>query len=265
MGMLLEGDEKLDLELAKEPLAAPATGSLLLHGALAGGIVLWGFLGGFFHHNEWGSQGGGGSIQVNLVSSALPLPNDQPVNDNVLATEKPSQAPAPPAPKEKQMVDESALAIQGKQKSQPQQQKQIKSAQRQMTPQPMNRAQYGEQAGSQMQRSTMAQGGSNGPAAVGDGDFAKRFGWYVDGISRKMSTSWNKPEVDPRTPRGARAYLIFTIHRDGSANELQLDRSSGSPTLDRACMRGEQRIDSFDRLPSAYNLNTLKISFYCEY
>jgi len=106
--------------------------------------VLYGMIGGFFHHNEWGSQGGGGSIQVSLVSSALPLPNDQPHNDNVLATEKPSQAPAPPAPKEKQAVDDNALAIQGKTQQQKQQQKQIKTPQRQMTPQPTNRAQCGE-------------------------------------------------------------------------------------------------------------------------
>jgi protein TonB len=265
MSVLIEGDKKLDLELAKEPIAAPATGSLLLHGALAGGIVLYGMIGGFFHHNEWGSQGGGGSIQVNLVSNALPLPSDQPVNQNVLATEKPSQAPAPPAPKEKQAVDDNALAIQGKTQQEKQQQKQIKTPQRQMTPQPQNRAQYGEQAGSQMQRSTMTQGGSNGPAAVGDGDFASRFGWYVDGINRKMSTSWYKPEVDPRTPKGARVFLIFTIHRDGSPKDVQVDRSSGSPTLDRSCVRGAQRVDTFGGLPAAYNSSTLKVSYYCEY
>ena len=52
---------------------------------------------------------------MSLVTSALPLPSDQPPNDNVLATDTPSQAPAEPAAKEKQAVDESAIAISGKQ------------------------------------------------------------------------------------------------------------------------------------------------------
>ena len=38
-------------------------------------------------------------MQVSLVSNAIPLPDNQPVNQNVLATETPSQALAPPAPK----------------------------------------------------------------------------------------------------------------------------------------------------------------------
>ena len=53
-------------------------------------------------------------MQVNLVSDALPLPNNQPVNKNVLTTEKPSQAPAPPSPKKQEQVDEKAIPIMGK-------------------------------------------------------------------------------------------------------------------------------------------------------
>ena len=94
MNDLLEGSEKLERELTPEPMAAPAVGSLLLHGGLAAVLLVYGILGGLLHHNFWGNPGVGGAIQVNLVSSALPLPNNQPVNQNVLATEKPSAAPA---------------------------------------------------------------------------------------------------------------------------------------------------------------------------
>ena len=59
--------------------------------------------------------------------------------------------------------------------------------------------------------------------------------------------------------------LIFTIHKDGSPSDVQLDRSSGSPTLDRSCQRGVQRVDTFGPLPAAYNQSTLKVSYYCEY
>ena len=87
----------------------------------------------------------------------------------------------------------------------------------------------------------------------------------MDQINRKMANSWFKQEVDPRTPKGARVYLVFTINRDGSPAAVQLDRSSGSPTLDRSCMRGVQRVDTFGSLPPAYNQSTLKVSYYCEY
>ena len=268
MMSLLEGGEDLEQELepdpVHEPFIRPAARSLVLHAALFGFLLLYGMLGSLFHHNLWGNPGSGGAIQVNLVSSALPLPADQPQNQNVLTTETPSQAPAEPSPKEKQAVDENAIPISGKQ-AKLQKQKAPKTQKHQPQPKLDNRAQYGEQAGSLLSRATQAQNGSNGPASISVGDFGSRFGWYVDGINRKMATSWYKPEVDPRTPKGARVYLTFTIRRDGSPADVQIDRASGSTTLDRSCQRGVQRVDTFGNLPSAYNASTLKVSYYCEY
>ena len=87
----------------------------------------------------------------------------------------------------------------------------------------------------------------------------------MDQINRKMTASWNRYEVDPRTPKGTRSYLVFTIHRDGSPTDVKLDRSSGSPTLDRSCIRGAQRVDTFGQLPGGYRQSVLKVSYYCEY
>jgi protein TonB len=266
MNDLLEGSEKLERELTPEPMAAPAVGSLLLHGGLAAVLLVYGILGGLLHHNFWGNPGVGGAIQVNLVSSALPLPSDQPPNQNVLATETPSKAPAEPAPKTKQAVDEKAIPIASKQKPQPpQKQTASKTQQHQPVPKQDNRAQFGEQAGSSMPRAMQGQPGSNGPTAVSNGDFGSRFGWYVDGITRKMDANWYRQEVEPRTPRGARCYITFVIHRDGSVSNVLMDRSSGSPTLDSSCLRAARRVDTFGALPSQYNLSTVNVSHYCEY
>jgi protein TonB len=265
MNTLLEGDEQLERELAGEPVAAPATGAVLLHIGLVGGIILYGVLRGLFHANVWGGSAAGGAIRVNLVSSAIPLPTDQPPNQNVLATEKPSPAPAPPlpTPKAAPAVDEKAIPIQGKQ-AKPKPVPVPKQQQKIQQPKLDNRAQYGEQAANNLPRAI--QGQTNpGPTSVNEGDFGSRFGWYVDGINRKMSQNWNKAEVDPRTPKGARVFLIFTVHRDGSPASVQLDRSSGSPTLDRSCMRGVQRVDTFGQLPPGYSGSTLNVSYYCEY
>jgi protein TonB len=261
---VLEGGEHLERELTPEPIAGPAISSFVMHGLLLSGLIFYSLMGGLFHHNLWGNQGAGGSMQVNLVSNALPLPNNQPVNKNVLTTEKPSAAPAPPSRKEQKQVDETAIPIAGKQVK-PQEQTTPKTQPNQPQTSQDNLARYGEQTGTVIPRTTQPQSGSNGPTAVGDNDFASRFGWYVDQINNKMANSWYKQEVDPRTPRGARVYLDFTIHRDGSPSNVQLDRSSGSPTLDRSCERGVQRVDTFGSLPAAYSQSTLRVQYYCEF
>jgi len=267
MHSVLAGSEHIERELGREPIKASVAGSLALHAALAAILVFYGALGSLFHHDLWGTEGSGGAMQVSLVSSAIPLPNNQPQNQNVLATETPSQAPAAPSPKEKQAVDDKAIAIASKQAKQQQKQPQ-QAASKTQQHQPQTRdnvAKYGEQAGSSIARGMPRGGPNNGPAAVGNSDFTSRFGWYVDQINAKMANSWYKQEVDPRTPRGARVFLTFTIQRNGSPSSVQLDRSSGSPTLDRSCQRGVQRVDTFGSLPSAYNQSTLRVSYYCEY
>jgi protein TonB len=261
MSSLLEGDEQLERELTGEPVAAPATGSLLLHLGLAGAIVAYYVIGGFFHSNVWGGSAAGGAIRVQ-VTSAIPLPSDQPPNQNVLATEKPSQAPAPPMPKAAPIVDQKAIPILGKQKEKP---KPIPATPTKVQqPVPQNKAQYGEQSANNLPRAVQGQS-APGPTSITQGDFGSRFPWYVDGINRKMQLSWNKAEVDPRTPKGARVFLVFTIDKSGAPSHVQLDRSSGSPTLDRSCMRGVQRIDTFGGLPGGYSGSTLNVSYYCEF
>ena len=260
---LLEGTEHLEQELTPEPIAAPAMGSFALHAILIASVVSYGLLSGIFRHSVWGNQGGGSAMQVNLVSSAIPLPNNQPVNQNVLATEKPSKAPVAPSPKTQQKVDETAIPIQGKEVK-PKQQTTQKTPP-QPTPKADNTARYGEQSGTPIQRATQPTVGSIGQTAIGDSDFVSMFGWYVRQINTKMSNSWYKQEVDPRTPPGARVYLFFTVHKDGTVNGIRLDRSSGSPTLDQSCMRAAQRVDTFGMLPPNYTKSTLMVSYYCEY
>jgi protein TonB len=188
------------------------------------------------------------------------LPSDQPLNQNVLATDTPSQAPEEAAPKTKQAEDESEIPITGKLK--PQQQNTRKSPDK---PQPENRASYGEQAGSSLARAVQPQGFTSGQTTVSNSDFGAQFGWYVAAVDRKMATNWNRYEVNPDTPKGTRTYIQFAIHRDGSVSNAQLAQSSGSPTLDRTCLRAAQRVDTFGPLPAQYYQSTVMTSYYCEY
>jgi protein TonB len=262
----LERGKHLERELTQEPIAAPVLGSFLLHGALAAGLVFGGILNGAFHHNLWGNPGEGGSISVNLVSNAMPLPADE-VNQNVLATESPSKAAAEPAAKEQHAEDNSAIAISGKQKTTPQPQTTSKTQQHQPPAKQDNRAHYGEQSGSFMPRATLSQGGGNGPVSVGNGDFGSRFGWYVDGIKRKVSQNWIRGQVDPRTPKGATVQIYFRINRQGVpiSSTYKISSASGSYTLDRSCLQATQRVDTFGNLPSDSHDQWLDVTYDCTY
>ena len=261
MSSLLGSGEQLERELnsSPEPMMAPAAGSLLLHGGLVALLLLYGLLAGLIHHNQWGGAGSG-AIQVSVVS-ALPLPSDQPPTENVLATDTPSQAPAEPAAKTKQAADESTLAIADKQKKP----KQITRKAQQLEPEKDNLARYGEQSGSSMARSIQPQGFTSGQTTISDGDFGSRFSCYEDAINRKRTASSFRQEVDPHTPRGSRAFIQFAIHRDGSVSNVQMSQNSGSQTLDRACMRAAQRVDTFGALPAQYTQSSVMTSFFCEY
>ena len=259
MSRILDYSDHLERELAPEPIAGPAAGAVGLHLTVAAILVSYGWMLGLFHHNFWGSPGAGGSMQVSLTS-ALPLPSDE-LNQNVLATETPSHAPTAPNPKEQRRADETAIPIVGK-KLKPWQLNAPKTQQHQPAPR-QNQAQYGEQSGSLMPH--QMQPGTIGQTTVGDNNFASLYPWYVNQINLKMQSSWNKYDVDPRTPKGTRVYLIFTVHRDGSVSNLRLDQSSGSRTLDTSCQRAVQRVDTFGNLPPAYNQSTLNVGYYCEY
>lgn len=252
--------DHLEQELTAEPIKGSAVGSIVLHAGLLASFLVYGVLTGLFHGNTWGGSGLGGAMQVSMTT-ALPLPSTHPPNENVLSTETPSEAPTAPAPMTKQAEDDTAIPISGKQKPK-ERETQQRSIVKPQQPVQTNRADYGEQAGSSMPRATQ---GSGGPASVNDAGFGSMFGWYVQGINRKMSANWLRSLVDTHTPRGARAYIDFTIYRDGSAGNVRLERSSGSSTLDSSCMRAAQRVDTFGALPSQYRSSSLQVAFYCEY
>ncbi len=258
---VLEGGEHLERDLAGEPFAAPAVGSLVLHIALALFVGYYAWILGFLHRDAWGNPGAGGAMQVNLVSNALPLPAEQ-VNRNVLATETPSQAPATPSPKEQHQIDETAIPIAGR-NAKPQQKNTPKTQKQQPTPQ-QNRAAYGEQAGSIMPRAMPQSFGSNG-VSVANGDFGSRFGWYVQIIKQRVDQNWYRAMVDPRTPKGATAQIYFRLNRQGAPSNFRVNTSSGSPTLDRSCLAATQRVDTFGTLPADSHDAWLDVTYDCTY
>jgi len=256
--------------------------AVLFHVLLIAGGLGFTLLSGLFPHDNWGGANDGGAVAVQLVSSALPLPADRPPNEQVLATQKPSEAPAPPAPKSQATVDQTAIPIATKMEEKKKQADKRQDESKPLKPAPTqpaansashsqptkvdNKAAYGEQQASAIQRSIQPQAvSSNGQTAVTSGARGFNYAYYVENIQRKMKDNLYRGEVDQRTPPGTRSYILFTIRRDGSPADVRMDKSSGSPTLDQACVRAARRVDTFGPLPSPPGDGNLQVSFYCDY
>src|SRR6201996_2100613 len=85
-------------ELLDQPdgIGSPLAPSPILHVLIFAGLIGYGYIHNLLHGSEWGANNfQQGAIQATLVSTAaLPLPQDHPPTENVLATETPSVAPA---------------------------------------------------------------------------------------------------------------------------------------------------------------------------
>jgi periplasmic protein TonB len=273
------------IELERDHFGGPAVGSFMLHVGVVAAVALYVFLVGRFHGGIWGnSESAPGAIQATLVSSAptIPLPSENKPTENVLATQTPSQAPAPPAPqKTVEAPPPDAIPIPEKQKPikakeapqkaeapvKPQPQKNVtptSTKHAQPIPNQQNRANYGEAAQTNIPRSMTSNPNGNNPVAVNGGDFGSRFPWYVELIRRRTAQNWLTQEVSPSTPAGARVYLSFIVARDGSPSQIRIAQSSGSPSLDTSCLRAVQRVDTYGPLPGGYDGGSLSVSYYCE-
>ena len=267
--MSLDAEERYE---RRAPFGVPFAESFGLHLLIIGALASSVWLHSRIRGNEWG-QNLDGAIQANLVSNApsIPLPQLQKPTDNVLATENPSPAPAIEKEQTTPAPDLKAIPIPVKQtakKEPPKKDVTPKEEQKHPQPQkqPQDRAHFGEQQQSSLPQS-MAQQQAQAPAApvsvTGGGGF--RFPYYVAIIQRKTQENWLKQEVDPSTPGGAKAYIYFTLSRDGAPSDVKVGESSGSASLDQSCLRAVQRVDSYGPLPAAYNGATLQVSYYCEF
>ena len=99
----------------------------------------------------------------------------------------------------------------------------------------------------------------------GGGDFGTRYGWYVQVIQRKVSENWLKYKVDPGINGAQRVYITFDVARDGHPYNVQVEQSSGVPSLDISAQRALQRIDTFGPLPTDYSGNKLSVEYWFDY
>lgn len=257
--------QKPEMWNGQQPLGGSFAGALLLHAAIAGGLVAYAMFFSWNHH-EWGdSAANAGAIQASMVS-AIPLPQTHPPSDNVLATETPSPAPAPIIPKAAPIPEPEAIPIPVKAKPP------VKVAEKPapapakikpVAPPKPNQATYGETAGLRVAMSSTQTRNGTVSIAVENGDFGSRFGWYVEVVKRKVAENWLTQEVDP-AGFGRKVYITFRVNRDGSPSNVRIETPSGDASLDYSAEHALQRIDTFGPLPSGYTGSYLNVDYYFE-
>jgi len=238
-----------------------------LHVAVAGCIVLYAVIGPGRGGGTWGAGGGGDAMGVTLVSS-VPLPASSVQTQNVLANESKGLTQSLPKTEEKEpeaipIPDKNAKTkpkpriSESRQKPQPQPEKEEAS----------NVVPFGEGGPVSGPYGTFNAGGAKGGFGFtgGGGDFGSRYAWYVRVVQQKVSENWLKYEVDPRISEAQRVYVTFDIKRDGHPANVQVEQSSGVPSLDQSAVRALQRIDTFGPLPSGYSGSKVSVEFWFDY
>jgi len=238
--------------------------SLALHIAVAGFIVFYAMFLSTSRGEGWGAGGGGDAIGVTLVTT-VPLPATPTDTQNVLANQSTGITQSQPKQEEK---DQEAIPIPDKDsKTKPKPQNSSKQAKAAPPPPPDNVAPFGEGGPVSGPYGMFSAGGAKGGFGFsgGGGDFGSRFAWYVRVVQQKVSENWLKYEIDPRIGDAKRVYLTFNIARDGRPMDVEVEQSSGVPSLDQSAVRAIQRIDTFGPLPSDYSGNKVSVEFWFDY
>ena len=239
-----------------------------LHVGVTLAIVLYALIAHSGRGSGWGAGGGGEAMGVSLVSN-IPLPANPTQTQNVLATESKGISKSKPQP----VVEEpEAVAIPEKNaKVKPKPAPHPTATQRKPQPQPTEEASnvvpFGEGGPVSGPYSVFNVGGAKGGFGLtgGSGDFGSRYAWYVRVMNQKISENWLKYEIDTRIHDANRVYLTFDIDRSGRPTHVQLEQSSGVPSLDQSAIRALQRIDTFGPLPSDYGASKVSVEFWFDY
>ena len=259
----MQADAEIFLEHSK--LGRPLAFSVALHLAFTGLIVLFGVILPGHSGNAWGAGGGGDAIGVSLVST-VPLPASQVQTQNVLAND--SKGLSKSQPQEKHDEPDAIPIADKNSKTKP---KPVTTASHQKAqPQPVeetNEVPYGQGGPVSGPYGTFSASGAKGGFGFtgGGGDFGTAYAWYVRVVQQKVSENWLRYEVDPNIHQANRVYVQFDISRSGHPGNVQIEQSSGVPSLDQSAVRAIQRIDTFGPLPGDYVGNKVTVEFWFDY
>jgi protein TonB len=240
--------------------------SAVLHVGITAALLVYSVVVSRGNADTWGVGGGGEAIGATLVST-VPLPANPAQTQNVLANESKGITQSQPKIEEK---EPDAIEIQGKNaKIKPKKKEETASKDK---PQPApeeetNQVAFGEGGPVSGPYGTFSAAGAKGGFGVtgAGGDFGTKYAWYVRVIQQKVSENWLKYEVDPRITSAQRVYITFDVMKDGHPANVQVEQSSGVPSLDISAVRALQRIDTFGTLPPDYSGSKISVEYWFDY
>ena len=222
---------------------------------------------------NWGTPTGSvdAGINVKIVGSAsgITLPTPPVVNETAPANDSPglykSEEPAPPPEPTKaaEPIPETTAPV----KPTPPKPRPAPPAPK-ATPAPEpppNAVPYGQGGRPALSYGQFPTGAGEAGIGFGDATFGDRYGTYVDSIRRAISNNWLKSMVDSRIQKAPRVYLSFSIARNGRITNVEVQQSSGIPTLDRSAQRAVLASDPLPPLPADYRGSDVNVVFYFEY
>ena len=254
-----------DIYAERDGLSTPLGLSVALHGMLFASILIYGVVVGRGSGDFWGGDTNGGeAISANLVSN-IPLPRPQVQTDNIVANESKGLTQSPP----KTIEEPKPEAIPIPEKTVKKPPKPIIS--KVTPPKPVepetNRVPFGQGGPISGPYGNFSVANAKGGFGFtgGGGDFGSRYAWYVRQVQQKVSENWLKYEIDPNISNAQRVYITFDIDRSGRPLNVQVEQSSGVPSLDISATRALQRIDTFGPLPNDYGGSRVSVEFWFDY
>ena len=253
-----------DIYSERDALSTPLGLSVALHGMLFASILIYGFVIGHSGEGWGGDTNGGEAISANLVSN-IPLPRPQVQNDNIVANESKGLTQSPPKAVEEPKPE--AIPIPEKTINKPPKPIISKVTPPKPVEPPSNVVPFGQGgpvSGPYGSFSVPNAKGGFGFTGTG-GDFGSRYSWYVRQVQQKVSQNWLQYEIDPNVGNAHRVYITFDIDRSGRPSNVQVEQSSGVPSLDISATRALQRIDTFGPLPNDYGGSRVSVEFWFDY
>lgn len=255
---------------------------LTVSGILHAALILLLALSAYFHWagNRWAGPGGGNeSTKVTLVgNTGLPMPKTPSVNEsNVVDPSKSlwknDVRPEPPQPKKEEIVPPDLKKVpdfktlEKFNKKPPPPPRQNKAFEPKI-PNPEN-AVPGRNLGAP--NVTTGAGSTPGSSTTpglaikseGGGDFASRYGWYIEAVKRRIQGNWLQNTIDPgvRASRTAHAVVEFTINKDGSVKDVRISQTSGNLSMDNSGLRAIMSSNPMPALPPDYSGSSVRVIF----
>jgi protein TonB len=223
---------------------------------------------------NWGGSAASGPSAISAkivsnVSSGVPLPTPEVVNETAPANDSPGLSksePEPPPVPEKE-AEPVPLATAPKATPKPKPAKPAPPAPKAppVVEKPSNTVPYGEGGRPALSYGQFSTGAGQAGIGFGDSSFGDRFSSYVNQIQRAISNNWLKSMVDSNVQHAPRVYMTFDIARDGTISGISVKQSSNIPSLDRSAQRAILASNPLPPLPSDYRGGSINVVFYFEY